>query len=308
MRKIAVVGSCNTDMIVKSKHLPAAGETILGGDFLMSAGGKGANQAVAISRLGGNVTFICKIGDDVFGEKAMHLYAEEGIDTSNILTSSSHHSGVALISVDDNAENSIVVSPGANYDLLPEDVEKNKALIASADILLMQLEIPIETVMRAAEIAYENGVKIVLNPAPACEVPESLLKKLFLFIPNANEASFYSGVACKDNDSVKNAAGIIHSKGVKNVIITIGDKGSLLCEDGGFKYFEAIKVHAVDTTAAGDTYCGAICQALSEGRSLDKSISFATYASALAVQKIGAQPSIPTRKELDNYMRVKHLI
>ena len=296
-KKILVLGSSNTDMTVKCGHLPAPGETVLGGTFLTGAGGKGANQAVAAARLGGNVEFICKVGCDAFGDSAVEGYRKEGIDTSHILRSDLP-SGVALILVDKEAENCIAVAPGANADLTVEDIESLSDEIRSADILLVQLEIPVESVLRAVQIAREAGVYVILNPAPACKVPEEIYPCLSLIVPNQTEISAMTGIQVKDSFSAREAVRALLGKGVANVILTMGSEGSTVYSKGQFTHISAVKVNAVDTTAAGDTFCGALAVGLSEKLSLEKSAGFATRASALTVQKMGAQSSIPYRKEI----------
>lgn len=294
--KILVIGSSNTDMTIKSERLPAPGETILGGKFLMGAGGKGANQAVAARRLGGDVTFVCKVGRDIFGDNAIKGYEKEGIDTSHILRSDAP-SGVALILVDAKAENSIAVAPGANGDLTPADIRNLRGVIAEASYLILQLEVPVETVLEAARIAHESGVYVILNPAPACPLPEELFKYLSLITPNQTETALMTGIEA-DEASLDKAVDALRAKGVKDVIVTLGSRGSIVCTGEKRDFVPACKVKAVDTTAAGDTFCGALCVALSEGKSLKDAAAFATKASALAVQKMGAQDSIPYRKDI----------
>ena len=294
---ILVIGSSNTDMTVKTKALPKPGETVLGGIFTMGAGGKGANQAVAARRLGGEVKFICKVGRDIFGDNAIAHYQQEGLDTGGILRSELP-SGVALISVDEHAENCIVVASGANNDLTEADIEAVAGDLRSCGILLLQLEIPVPSVVKAARIAHEAGATVVLNPAPACPLPDGLFRYVDLFIPNETELSTFSGLPVSDEASAAKAAAAMQAKGVGKLIVTMGSKGSLICEGGEPVFVPARKVKAVDTTAAGDTFCGALCVALSEGRSLKEAAEFATAASALTVQKMGAQDSIPYRKDL----------
>ncbi|MBQ6437569.1 MAG: ribokinase [Bacteroidales bacterium] len=294
--KILVIGSSNTDMTIKSERLPAPGETILGGKFLMGAGGKGANQAVAARRLGGDVTFVCKVGRDIFGDNAIKGYEKEGIDTSHILRSDAP-SGIALILVDAKAENSIAVAPGANGDLTPADIRNLRGVIAEASYLILQLEVPVETVLEAARIAHEAGVYVILNPAPACPLPEELFKYLSLITPNQTETALMTGIEA-DEASLDKAVDALRAKGVKDVIVTLGSRGSMVCTGEKRDFIPACKVKAVDTTAAGDTFCGALCVALSEGKSLKDAAAFATKASALAVQKMGAQDSIPYRKDI----------
>lgn len=291
--KVVVIGSSNTDMTIKGDRLPKPGETVLGGEFRMGPGGKGANQAVAAQRLGADVSFICKVGRDIFGDNAIAGYQKEGIDCSRILRSDKA-SGTALILVDGNAENCIAVAPGANADLTPEDVDSVADVIRSADYLILQLEIPVESVLRAAKIAHEAGVYVILNPAPACHLPDELFGYISLITPNQTESALLSGVG----DNLDAAVEKLMQLGVKDVVVTLGSKGSLVISEGAKTLVPSLKVKAVDTTAAGDTFCGALCVALSEGCSLVDAARFATKASALTVQKMGAQDSIPFRSDI----------
>ena len=291
--KVVVIGSSNTDMTIKGDRLPKPGETVLGGEFRMGPGGKGANQAVAAQRLGADVSFICKVGRDIFGDNAIAGYQKEGIDCSHILRSDKA-SGTALILVDGNAENCIAVAPGANADLTPEDVDSVADVICSADYLILQLEIPVESVLRAAKIAHEAGVYVILNPAPACHLPDELFGYISLITPNQTESALLSGI----EDNLDAAVEKLMQLGVKDVVVTLGSKGSLVISEGTRTLVPSLKVKAVDTTAAGDTFCGALCVALSEGCSLVDAAGFATKASALTVQKMGAQDSIPFRSDI----------
>lgn len=294
---ILVIGSSNTDMTVKTMELPRPGETVLGGVFTMGAGGKGANQAVAAQRLGGNVKFICKVGKDIFGDNSISQYKQEGLDTSGILRSELP-SGVALISVDQHAENCIVVASGANGDLSEADIDSFEKDLKECAILLLQLETPIPSVLKAAKIAHEAGATVVLNPAPATALPEEIFRYIDLFIPNETELSTFSGLQVTNAEEAEKAAAAMQAKGVGKLIVTMGSKGALICEGGPGVFVPAHKVKAVDTTAAGDTFCGALCVAVSEGKSLKEAAEFACAASALTVQKMGAQNSIPYRKDL----------
>jgi ribokinase len=285
-------------MVIKADHLPSPGETILGGVFFMNAGGKGANQAVAAARLGGNVTFICKTGDDIFGRQAIQAFKHEGIDVSHSLTDPAGPSGVALITVDKNGENCIVVASGANAKLCPEDLQNAKDVIDQSAIVLMQLEIPLTTVEYVASAASAKGKMVILNPAPACQLPESLLAHISLITPNQNEAEVLSGIKVADIDSAKSAAAAIRDKGVKNVIITLGDNGALVLSDGTYTHIPSVKVNAIDTTAAGDVFNGALSVALSEHKTIEASTEFACKAAAIAVTRLGAQASAPYRNEI----------
>ena len=301
-KRILVIGSSNTDMTVRSATLPKPGETVLGGDFRMGPGGKGANQAVAARLLGGDVTFVCKLGRDMFGEGASKHYESCGLDTSKILWSDKP-SGVALITVDSKAENSIVVASGANADVTVSDIDSVAEIIKSSGILLLQLEIPMDAVVRAAEIAFEAGVQVVLNPAPATSLPAELLKCVSILIPNETEASAISGIDINNLETASAAAERLKGMGVREVIITMGSRGSMVC-DGECTFVPAVKVNAVDTTAAGDTFCGGVCVALSEGKALSEAVKFATAASSIAFQRPGAQDSVPSRCEVDKLLNI----
>jgi len=296
--KIVVIGSCNTDMVIKSDRLPVPGETILGGTFMMNPGGKGANQAVAAARMGGDVTFISKTGNDLFGKQSLELYKTEGIQTDYIFSDPKNPSGVALITVDSHGENCIVVASGANATLSPKDIGKAKSEIESANLVLMQLEIPIETVEYAAKMAYMKNIRVILNPAPAQTLSNDLLKCIYLITPNKTEAEMLSGIKVTDWESAKIAADIISAKGVKNVVITLGSMGALIKENEQYHQVKACEVEPIDSTAAGDTFCGALSVGLSEEMSLLEAVKLATKAAALTVTRMGAQASIPYRKEL----------
>lgn len=300
-KSIVVVGSSNTDMVVKTSHIPAGGETVLGGDFFMNAGGKGANQAVAAARYGNRVVFIAKTGDDLFGAKARETLQKDGIVTDYVFLDKEHPSGVALITIDKDAENCIVVASGANMHLCAADIDAAAEEIRSADVVLMQLECPIETVEYAARMATEAGVPVILNPAPAPAEPlrEELLRNLYLITPNRSEASRISGIEVKDMESAQRAAKAIYDMGPHNVIITLGAEGSLIYDGQMFMRVEAIRVEAVDTTAAGDTYNGVLASVIAEGRSLIEAANEANRASAISVTRMGAQPAAPTRKEIE---------
>lgn len=295
---IIVIGSSNTDMVIKADHLPLPGETILGGTFFMNPGGKGANQAVAAARLNGQVTFICKTGNDIFGRQSLQLFEDEGIDTTLIQSDSTNPSGVALITVDKNAENCIVVASGANAFLTPQSLAKAEMVISSARIVLMQLEIPIETVAYVATVAAANNVKVVLNPAPACEIPADLMQNISVITPNKTEAEMLSGVAIIDLETAAAAAKVIREKGVEVVIITLGSKGALIVTDTLTQMIEAPNVKAIDTTAAGDVFNGALAVALSEEKSITDAVAFACQAAAISVTRMGAQSSAPYLHEL----------
>ena len=285
-------------MVIKAERLPVPGETILGGTFLMNSGGKGANQAVAAARLGGDVTLISKTGNDLFGKQSVVLYTSENINTEFIFSDSKLPSGVALITVDAMGENCIVVASGANSHLKPVDIDKALKAIESADIILMQLEIPIETVEYVAELGASKGKKVILNPAPAQALSLSLLQHIDIIVPNKNEAEILSGIKVSDAKSAKRAADIIAKKGVNNVVITLGSQGAVILEKNIYHVVPAYVVEAIDTTAAGDTFCGALCVGLANGKSLLDAVKLAVKASAITVTRMGAQSSLPYYSEL----------
>ena len=298
MTKILVIGSSNTDMVIKTKKLPVPGETILGGTFLMNPGGKGANQAVAAARLGGKVRFITKRGNDLFGNQTVGLLMRENIDTDYIVKDPNLPSGVALITVDATGENSIVVAPGSNGNLVKEDIPMSVFENDKTDILLLQLEIPLETVEYSAIAASEHKIKVILNPAPACLLSDNLLKNIWLITPNETEAEILTGVKITDIGSAEKAAVVMQQRGVKNVIITLGETGAYVKSDEFTGLIPGFKVVPVDTTAAGDVFNGAMAVALAEGKDLKEAVSFANKAASIAVTRMGAQASAPYRDEI----------
>jgi ribokinase len=297
-KKIVVVGSTNMDMVVKTSHIPVPGETVLTGSFFMNPGGKGANQAVAVARLGGNVTFISKVGNDVFGKQSAQLFDEEDINTFHMLSDPDLPSGVALITVDEKGENSIVVASGANANLLPADLEDALADIADAGVILMQLEIPLETVEFVAKYAASKGISVILDPAPAKELSSELLATLDIITPNQTEAEILSGIKVTNIESAKKAAKIIYGKGVKHVVITMGTQGAVIYRGNKTEVIPAHKIEAIDSTAAGDVFNGALAVALSEGKPLTQAVEFACMVAAISVTRLGAQSSIPYRNEI----------
>jgi len=285
-------------MVVKSKKLPSPGETILGGSFLMNPGGKGANQAVAAARLNGNVTFVTKTGNDLFGEQSLHLFEKEGIDTRFIVKDPASPSGVALITVDEYGENCIVVAPGSNGTLSAYDIDDEVYMTVKDDVFLMQLEIPLSTVEFVAEKAAGRGNRIILNPAPARQLSNELLSALFLIIPNEVEAEILTGIKVTDTLSAEKAAEKLMQKGVRNVVITMGAAGAYLLSESVSKMVPVVPVKAVDSTAAGDVFSGALAVAISEGKELEEAVIFANKAASISVTRMGAQASAPYRNEL----------
>jgi ribokinase len=301
-KKIVVVGSSNTDMIIKVDRLPAPGETVIGGTFSTAAGGKGANQAVAAARAGAEVSFIARVGDDMFGEQALEGFAEDGIDVSHVLRDATAPSGVALIFVDEGGENSIAVASGANARVTPADVEAAKDSITGADVLVMQLETPIETVERAAALAREHGVRVILNPAPAQPLSDEVLGRVSILTPNETEAELLTGIQVEDDEGAAAAARALVARGVDTVILTLGSRGAFVFESGSGELVPSFQVRAVDTTAAGDVFNGSLAVGLAEGKPLAQAVRFANAAAALSVTKLGAQPSAPTRAEIETFL------
>lgn len=299
MEQIVVIGSSNTDLVIKTDRIPEPGETVLGGVFMMTAGGKGANQAVAAARLGGRTTFVARMGRDLFGEKSLENYAKDNLNTDYVFVDGTAPSGAALITVDGRGENCIVVASGANGALCRGDIDVARERIGQAKFVLLQLEIPMETVEYAAAVAEAEGAKVILNPAPAATLSAELMRRLFLITPNRTEAQLLTGIPVETWEDAERAADLLLARGVENVVVTMGSMGSLVRSASFSERVPARRVEAVDTTAAGDVFNGALCVALSEGRDLVSALRFATAASSLAVTRMGAQSSIPTRAEVD---------
>ncbi len=292
------------DLVVKTPRIPAVGETILGGDFIMTPGGKGANQAVAAAKLGAEVYFIAKLGDDVFAEQSLNNFKKEAVNTKYVIQTNEAPSGVALITVDDAGNNVIVVAPGANQMLSPEDIRKAESDIISSGVLVAQLEVPLETVEFAAQLANSSGVLFILDPAPAQKLSPELLKMVDVLTPNETEAQILTGIEVTSNrDSARTAAKKLLEYGVKSVILTMGAKGFLLANDDRMEFVPAVKVDAVDATAAGDAFTGSLAVGLAQGRELFDAALFANQVAALSVTKMGAQSSMPTREEVESFIR-----
>lgn len=306
MNRIVVIGSSNADLVVNTDRAPGSGETVLGNGFTVNHGGKGANQAVAILRIGGSVSFVSKVGNDIFGSQMRRHFEEEGMDVSYVFTDMSAASGVALITVDSRAENRIVVVPGANNNLSKEDIDKARLVVEQSEIIVLQLEIPMVSVRYAVRLAASLGKKVIVNPAPACPLSEELLRDIYLITPNETEAGILTGIPVVDEDSAQKAATALLRQGVQNVVITLGAKGALVHNSKVSMFIPAYRVKAVDTTAAGDVFNGALAVALSEGRTLPDAASFACAASAISVTRSGAQNSIPFRNELDDFININH--
>lgn len=301
-KRIVVVGSSNTDMIIKVPHVPVPGETIIGGKFSIAAGGKGANQAVAAARAGGDVTFIARIGDDMFGQQAKDGFVKDNINVDHVLSDKDAPSGVALIFVGEDGQNSIAVASGANANLLPSDVQAASDAISTSDILIMQLETPLETVQKAVSIASDNGVKVILNPAPAQALSDDILRHVSILTPNESETELLTGLKVASEKDVAAAADALMAKGIETVIVTMGPKGAFVATADSKELVSGFSVKAVDATAAGDVFNGTLAVAIAEGKPLRKAVSFANAAAALSVTKLGAQPSAPTREEIDKFL------
>ncbi len=297
-KSILVIGSSNTDMIIKSERFPDPGETILGGDFYMLPGGKGANQAVAAARLGGEVSFICRVGDDQFGKRSIQVYQEEHISTDNIIIDPEERSGVALISVNGDGENKIVVASGANNGFKEEEIENVYKIISRADYVILQLEIPVSIVGKIIQFSKRTDTNIILNPAPAQKLPDWFFDDLFLVTPNETETEILTGITVCDELTAKKAALWFQNKGVRNVVITLGKNGSYLVTSNEAYAISTPNVDTIDSTAAGDVFNGALAVALANGQSFKQAVNFASIAAALSVKKIGAQSSCPTLEDV----------
>ena len=295
--QILVVGSSNTDLIINVGKIPRPGETVMGSAFSTFAGGKGANQAVAAARAGGNVSFVCAVGTDDMGTASLALYEKEKIDTTNVLKTGKSPSGVAMILVEESGENCIAVAPGANGLITPEYVRGLTETVKNSDIILTQLETPLETVGELISMALHLSKRIILNPAPAVELPDSLLSGLYCITPNESEAEILTGIKVKCIESATEAAVYLLGKGVENVIVTLGSEGALLCNKNGVNQFPAERVKPIDTTAAGDTFNGVLTAMLAAGELLETAAQTAVKAATLSVQKEGAINSIPQRFE-----------
>lgn len=289
-------------MIIRLARIPRPGETLIGGEFLTAAGGKGANQAVGAARAGGKVTLIARVGRDVFGAEALAGLRRERIDVRHVVRDRSAPSGVALIFVGEDGENSIAVASGANAELSPADIRKSSGTLRAAAMLVMQLETPAATVRAAAEVAARAGVPVILNPAPARPLPDALLKRVSILTPNETEAETLTGIKVTGAAAAAKACASLRARGVRTVIVTLGNRGAFLADVDGQRLVPGFKVKAVDTTAAGDIFNGALAVALAEGKALQAAVRFANAAAALSVTRLGAQPSAPKRREVDIFL------
>lgn len=301
-KKITVIGSSNVDMIMKMEKLPRLGETVTDAEYFQVYGGKGANTAVGAARAGGNVFFVNCVGDDIFSGPMVENFSNDGINTDFVFREKGISSGTALIMIGGKGDNYLSVAPGANYRLTPAYIDKARKVIVDAEIIIIQNEIPVETISYIIDMASSLGKKILYNFAPAKPFPGIDWKKIQFLVVNETEAEFLSGEKVESDSEIENAARILVNKGVSNVIITLGARGSYI-DAGNLKiYLPAFKVDAVDTTAAGDIYCGSLAVALTEGMNLKEAVRFAGAASAISVTRIGAQPSAPLRSEIDAFL------
>ena len=301
--RLAVLGSINADHIINLVQFPRPGETVIGKQYQVAFGGKGANQAVAAGRSGADVAFIACVGHDDTGESILKQLADDGIDVTPVAIVDGESTGVALIFVNGEGENSIGIYAGANAALSPERVKQHHQVIAGADALLMQLESPLDSVLTAARIARQNKTQVILNPAPATELSDELLALVDMITPNETEAQILTGVVVKNDDDAAKAAGILHAKGIDRVLITLGQRGVWLSERGCGQHIPGFDVAAVDTIGAGDTFNGALMTALLEQQTMTGSVRFAHAAAAIAVTRHGAQPSVPWREEIERFLQ-----
>ncbi|MCP4310111.1 MAG: ribokinase [Bacteroidetes bacterium] len=305
MKKILVVGSSNTDLIIKVPEIPRPGETLLGGEFMTFPGGKGANQAVAVARAGGDVVFIAAVGDDSYGTDAVKGYKLDNINTEDVKICKGVPSGIAMITISAQGENAITVASGANAKLLPDDLDEAEEAFVEADYMLVQLETPLETVAKAIHLCGELNTRVILNPAPAAELSDEILSGAHIITPNETEAERLTGIRVEGEGDALKAASALHARGVNTVIITLGSEGAFVSDpaSGLVKMIPGFKVTATDTTAAGDVFNGQLAVALAEGSSMEEAIRMAHAAAALSVQNLGAQSSIPRREETDYFLK-----
>ncbi len=303
--KLVVLGSINVDHIVNLAQFPRPGETVIGKQYQVAFGGKGANQAVAAGRSGADIAFIACVGHDEIGERIRQQLADDGIDVTPVAAIEAESTGVALIFVNGEGENAIGIYAGANAALTPDRIMQHHQVIAGADALLMQLESPPESVLAAARIARQNQTQVILNPAPATVLSDELLSLVDIITPNETEAQILTGVTVKTDEDAAEAAAVLHAKGIDRVLITLGSRGVWLSEQGRGQRIPGFRVEAVDTIAAGDTFNGALITALLEKKSMAGSVRFAHAAAAIAVTRRGAQPSVPWREEIDHFLQAQ---
>ncbi|MFJ5444111.1 ribokinase [Pectobacterium sp. CHL-2024] len=303
--KLVVLGSINADHILNLEQFPRPGETVIGEQYSVAFGGKGANQAVAAGRSGADIAFIACVGEDDIGTRICQQLSKDNIDVSAVEAISGETTGVALIFVNADAENMIAINAGANAAVTPDYLHHHQQHIIDASALLMQLESPLETVIAAAKLAHEHQTKVILNPAPARELPDELLSLVNMITPNETEAQFLTGITVETEDDAARAAQVLHDKGIETVLITLGSRGVWLSENGQGQRIPGYRVKAVDTIAAGDTFNGALVTALLENKPMSSAVKFAHAAAAIAVTRRGAQPSVPWREEIDAFLQTQ---
>lgn len=301
--KLAVLGSINADHILNLAHFPRPGETVIGQKYQIAFGGKGANQAVAAGRAGANIAFIACVGADDIGERICQQLAQDNIDTHPVEAVEGESTGVAMIFVNGEGENNIGIYSGANAALTPQYVERHQQVIAQADALLMQLESPLDSVLAAATLARQHQTRVILNPAPATKLSDDLLALIDIITPNETEAEILTDIAVNNDADAARAAAALHEKGIATVLITLGRRGVWLSENGKGQRIAGFEVNAVDTIAAGDTFNGAFITARLEGKAMHDAVRFAHAAAAIAVTRSGAQPSVPWRAEIDDFLQ-----
>lgn len=303
MAKITIIGSSNTDLMMQVDKTPGPGETIIGKQFSVNPGGKGANQAVAAARAGGDVSFIGCIGKDVFGNLAIEKLDKDNIDTSSIFRDSDAPSGMALVYVDANGENSISIAPGSNFELSPKNIDESLGKLSNTKIILTQLEIPIETVERAAHLARKQGITFILDPAPAASLSDNLMGNVDIITPNETEAEKLTGIALTNETNIRSACEKLHKQGVGTIIITLGSRGAFLSNSDYCLLIPTYKVDPIDTTGAGDIFNGALARAMSEYEDIREALKFANAAAAISVTKLGAQASAPKKSEIEAFLK-----
>lgn len=303
MNNIVVIGSLNMDIVVKVDRIPKVGETVLGRDFKTIPGGKGANQAVSAAKLKGNVSMIGRVGRDAFGEELLNNLEKENVNIKGVKKDREEATGIAMINVNKEGNNNIVVAPGANYKCSTDDIEDFEDLIAAAKVMVLQLEIPMETIEYATKLAKKHDIKVILNPAPAAPIKKEVLEDIYLLTPNETELELLTGMKVTNEEEAKAAAKELIKIGIKRIVVTLGEKGALLVDHDNAQLIQAHQVKAVDTTAAGDSFTGALAVSIAEGKDAKEAILFANAVAALSVTKEGAQTSLPSLEEVEDFIK-----
>lgn len=301
--KVLVIGSSNTEMIFQSPSIPVGGETVLGSSFSLSPGGRGVNQSIAASRAGGDVVFIGRTGNDLFGEQIIKVLQQEHVDTTCVIKDTSTASGVSSIIVDEHGESAVTISPGANSNLTEKDCIQAKSSVCMGDVVLLQLDIPVETVRYAADLTRSAGARVILNPSPALPVSDELLKSISILTPNASQAEVLTGITITDERSAELAGRILLERGLSRVIITLRSKGAMVIDNGGAEHVPGFEMKSIDTSVVNDVFNGALVVALVEGKNFYESVLFANAAAAISASKKGTLSSIPYRSEIMELMK-----